>query len=155
MLGFGGVPAATNYKDDFTHKTQSRPQPVNQRIISVELGDALTDFTTSYNRAHDGSQGERVQRNPNNNTAATNLVLGYDSNPFLTTNAVTHNPKPIPSASGAARSYATNISLGSDQGNFHSEHKVQFAHKSSNKQTVDRETVRDFKNAHFQLGFPE
>lgn len=59
MLGFGTEQQVTNYKDEFTQKQQERNKPVDQRIISVDLGDSLTDFTTTYHKAYDGSQGER------------------------------------------------------------------------------------------------
>jgi hypothetical protein len=154
VLGFGGAQQATNYKEEFTAKQQERSKPINQRVISVDLGDTLTDFTTSYKRAHDGTQGERAER-ANNNIAGTHLVLGYDNNKFLTSNAATHNAKPLLPAPANTRSYGTNISLGTDQGQFASEQKAQFAHKNASKQTVERETVLDFKSAHFQFGFPE
>jgi hypothetical protein len=154
VLGFGVGQQGTNYKDEFTQKQQEHNKPINQRIISVDLGDALTDFTTSYNKAYDGTQGERAER-ANNNIAGTHLVLGYDNNKFLTSNAATHNIKPILPVSANSRSYATNISLGTDQGQFHSEQKAQFSHKNSSKQTVEKEKVLDFRSAHFQFGFPE
>ena len=88
-------------------------------MISVDLGDALSDFTTSYNKAFEGNQGERPER-VNNNISGTHLVLGYDNNQFITSNAASHNAKPILPAPANTRSYGTNISLGSDEGQFHS-----------------------------------
>ncbi len=154
VLGFGGPQQGTNYKDEFVTKQQERSRPINQRVISVDLGDTLTDFTTSYNKAYEGTQGERAERASNNNTGG-NLVLGYDNNHFLTSNAATHNIKPILPSVANTRSYGTNINLGSDSGHYSSEQKAQFAHKTSTKQTVEREKVLDFKSAHFQFGFPE
>lgn len=93
----------------------------------MDLGDTLTDFTTSYNKAFDGTQGARTQpyQNPN-----SNLVFGYDQGQFVTSNAASHNIKPISNSKGPGRSYQTNISLGTDGGQFNSEHKTQFSHKN-------------------------
>jgi hypothetical protein len=135
-------------------KQQERSKPVNQRIISVDLGDTLTDFTTSYNKAYDGTQGDRPEK-ANTNIGNTHLVLGYDQGQFVTSNAAIHNAKPLNASTGKGRSYVTNINLGSDQGHFHSEQKAQFSHKNSTTQAVEKEKVLDFKSAHFQFGFPE
>lgn len=119
MFGFGNNAQGTNYKDEFVQKQQERSKPVDQRIISVDLGDTLTDFTTSYNKAYDGTQGERAEK-ASNAVSNTHLVLGYDHNHFLTSNAASHNLKPITSNHPKGRSYGTNINLGTDQTNFHS-----------------------------------
>ncbi len=119
MFGFGNNPQGTNYKDEFVQKHQERSKPVDQRIISVDLGDTLTDFTTSYNKAYDGTQGEKAEK-AGNSVSNTHLVLGYDQNNFVTSNAAIHNIKPISSNNGKGRSYVTNINLGNDQPHFHS-----------------------------------
>lgn len=72
----------------------------------------------------------------------------------MTSNAATHNIKPISNSKGPGRSYQTNISLGTDGGQFNSEHKTQFSHKNGEIQSVDKQRVLDFKSAHFKFGFP-
>lgn len=55
VLGFNGGENKTNYKEDFLTKNGDRGEQVNQKIVHVELGDSLTDFTTSYKRNFDGA----------------------------------------------------------------------------------------------------
>lgn len=49
ILGFGNNQHQTNYQNDFAGGQTDRAKQVNQRLVSIELGDTLTDFTTSYN----------------------------------------------------------------------------------------------------------
>ncbi len=60
VLGFEPAKTNTNYRDEFALKEGERGKPVNQRIVSVQLGDTLSDFTTSYNKAYDGTQAAKT-----------------------------------------------------------------------------------------------
>lgn len=152
VLGFGDKQPLTNYREEYSQKAAEKVKQVNQRVVNVDLGDTLTDFTTSYHKAYDGSQGGR----PDRLTAApASIVLGYDPNAYTTSNAASHNAKALPNSKAPARNYGTNIVLGGDGPHFHSEHKAQFAHKDSTKESVDKQRVLDFKSAHFKFGFPE
>ena len=68
MLGFDGTNRQTNYKDDFFGKEGDRGQQVNQKIVHIELGDSLTDFTSSYKRTFEGAQA------PSQNTKVDNNI---------------------------------------------------------------------------------
>jgi len=95
------------------------------------LGDTLTDFTTSYHKAHDGTQGgwrEKINSNSGNN-----VILGYDPNQYATSSVAAHNYKPISTSKGPTRNYETNILLGADNTQFNSENRTQFSHKNSAK----------------------
>ena len=130
VLGFEPIKTNTNYRDQFAVKQGDRGKQVNQRIVSIELGDTLADFTTSYKKNFDGAQAPRTEK-VDNNTGKTNLVLGYDQPAFTTTHSTSHAPKPITTSKNVQRSYGTNIVFGGDSGNFHSENKTQFAHKEA------------------------
>lgn len=55
IFGYDPNTFDTNYKDDFSKKPGKieRVKPVNQREPHISLGDALTDFATTYNQVHD------------------------------------------------------------------------------------------------------
>jgi hypothetical protein len=82
------------------------------------------------------------------------LVFGYGNTAYQTSNNAAHNSKPIAPNRAAERSYGTNVIFGGDGGNYHSENKSRFAHKEVGYQAVDKDRVRDFRSAHFQMGFP-
>jgi len=128
-------------------------EKVNQKIVNVDLGDSLTDFTTSYKRTYDGAQGVRPEKV--NSNSGPNLILGYDQHHYTTSNAASHNLKPITNNQAPVRNYGTNITLGGDHNHYHSEQKTQYAHKDSAMETVSKDKVLDFKSAHFHFGFPE
>lgn len=55
-MGYDPNSFDTNYKDDYVKKNagnEPRQAPVNQKEPHISLGDALTDFTTTYNQVHD------------------------------------------------------------------------------------------------------
>lgn len=85
VLGFDGGKGSTNYREEFPAKEADRGKQVNQRIVSVDLGDSLTNFATSYNSAYDGTQAPRTEK-IDNNSGPTNLILGYDKGAFITSN---------------------------------------------------------------------
>lgn len=114
MFGFEESSKHTNYKDDYINKKADAVQPVNQKKVNVDLGDSLTDFATSYNRAFEGGQGGRPEK-VNNNNRASNLTLGYDNSNYLTSQGATHNQKPVESYKQVSRTYGDNILLGDNQ----------------------------------------
>ena len=120
----------------------------------MDLGDSLTDFTSSYNRAYEGGQGGRPEM-VNTNTRQSNLTLGYDGDHYQTSQGASHNSKPVQPFKHIGRSYGDNIVLGDSHGGYELTSKTQFRNKPANYEQVDRERVLDFKAAHFKLGFPE
>ena len=110
-------------------KEGDRGQQVNQKIVHIELGDSLTDFTSSYKRTFDGAQGQQNDGKVDNNIRQSNLVFGFGGNGYQTSSNSAHNSKPISTTKGQERSYVGNVLMGSDAGNYHSEAKAQFAHK--------------------------
>lgn len=95
------------------------------------MGDTLSDFTTSYHKAYDGTQGNR--REKINSNSGNNVVLGYDPNMYATSSAASHNSKPMLTNKGPVRNYETNILLGADNNQFASENRTQYSHKNSSK----------------------
>lgn len=122
--------------------------------MHIELGDSLTDFTTSYKKTYDGAQAAKNDK-VDNNVRESNLVFGYGNTAYQTSNNAAHNAKPIAVNRAAERNYGTNVILGGDGGNYHSEQKSRFAHKEAGYQGVDKNRVLDFRSAHFHMGFPE
>jgi hypothetical protein len=154
VLGFDGGKGITNYRDEFPAKEADRGKQVNQRIVSVDLGDTLTNFATSYNSSYDGAQAPRTEK-IDNNSGPTNLILGYDKGAFVTSSQAELGPKAISANNRVQRSYEGNVVFGGDGNNYHSEQRSQFAHKESGYSKVDKDRVLDFKSAHFQFAFPE
>ena len=113
VLGFDPNSNQTNYKDEFIKKATDKAEKVDQRVVSVELGDTLTDFTTSYKNTYTGTQAPPTQQ-ANSGLGKNNLVLGYDSNPYVTSSQQYLDHKNIAATKALPRNYHNNISLGSD-----------------------------------------
>lgn len=60
---------------------------------------------------------------------------------------------PLISNEAPKRSYETNINLGNNAIKYDSENKQNFAHKNASYQGVDKQTIQDFRSAHFHFGF--
>lgn len=59
MFGYEDPGYNTNYKDDYDKKKANyvRQKPVmDAREPHINLGDSLTDFTTTYNQVHNPKQ---------------------------------------------------------------------------------------------------
>ena len=132
-----------------------RPVPVNQREPHINLGDSLTQFTTTYNQTHDHKEGERANPGDPNMIRKSNMILGNDRSNFETQNNATYTQKPIQNYHSSQRSNISSISLGTEGNNFLSQNKASYIHKDSGAQPVDRNRVLDFKSAHFKMGFPD
>ena len=154
IFGFDGERRDTNYKQEFPGKEGDRGQVVNQKLVHVSLGDALSDFSTSYKNNFDGAQADPLGQVANK-SRDSNLVFGFGGTGYQTSNHSAHDSKPVAASKPIERTYGNNILMGADPISYHSEQKAKFAHKEADYQTVDKERVRDFKKAHFQMGFPE
>ena len=81
------------------------------------------------------------------------MILGNQNPQYETQSSATYTnrncsvPKPIKASDGG-------VSLGNDKSNYTSSHKMDYGHKSQSASKVDKDLIRDFKNAHFKLGSP-
>ena len=82
------------------------------------------------------------------------MVLGDNKPDFQTQHNSAYQPVPLSNYHARKGDNSSNITLGKDKGGYISENKQHFAHKEAPKSSVDPSVLRDFRNAHFHLGFP-
>lgn len=66
VLGFDHEQTKTNYQQDFVKGEGDRGKQINQRVVNIDFGDSLTDFTSTYKKVFEGAQAPPTEKIDNN-----------------------------------------------------------------------------------------
>lgn len=128
-------------------------KPIDQRKTNVDFGDALSNFTTTYKYQYDAKQVD-PQRKAADTSHASNLMFGNNSPEYVTSHGESYVPIVAPVQQAGKRNYLNNIEFGTGDNGYISEKQHQYAAKPmEQREVVAKETIQDFRSAHFQFGF--